>query len=92
MASNELENYLSLLKIRRSAGRRDVAILGGVFIVSFVAMVAFGMLGRLTGRSLYLVAAMVVVFGFGFLTTWVKFEITKRSIELIDNLLRIEGD
>ena len=65
MSSSELNNYSTLLKIRRSAGRRDVTILGGIFIVFFVAMIALGMLGQLTGRSLYLVAAMVAVFGFG---------------------------
>jgi hypothetical protein len=92
MASSELENYSTLLKIRRTAGRRDVTIVGGIFIAFFVAMIAFGMLDRLTGRSLYLVVAMVAVFGFGFLTTWVKLEITKSSIDLIDNLLRIEGE
>jgi len=53
-------------------------------------MIAFGILDRLTGRSLYLTAAMTVVFGIGYLTTWVRLEIIKGSIELIENLLRME--
>lgn len=86
MIANKLENYLTLLTIRRAAGRRDVTILGGTFTVSFISMIAFGMLDRLSGRALYFVTAMVVVFGFAYLTTWVKLEIIKGSIELIENL------
>ena len=78
---------LTLLTIRRAAGRRDTIIIGGIFLISFMSMIALGMIDRLTGRSLYLVTAMVVCFGLGYLTTWVKLEIIKGSIELIDNLL-----
>jgi len=90
MTSSELENYLTLLTIRRAGKRRDTYIAGGIFWVSFAAMIAFGMLDRLTGRSLYLTAAMTVVFGIGYLTIWVKLEIIKGAIELIENLLRME--
>jgi len=86
MVSNKLENYKALLTIRRAARRRDRIVAGGIFLVSFLSMIALGMLERLTGRSLYLVTAMVVCFGLGYLTTWVKLEIIKGSIELIDNL------
>lgn len=89
MVSNRLENYLALLTIRRAAGRRDTIIIGGIFLISFMSMIALGMIDRLTGRSLYLVTAMVVCFGLGYLTTWVKLEIIKGSIELIDNLLLV---
>jgi hypothetical protein len=44
------------------------------------------MLDRLSGRSLYFVTAMVVIFGFAYLTTWVKLQIINGSIELIENL------
>ena len=87
MATNKLENYLALLTIRRAAGRRDTIFMGGIFIIFFIATIALGMLDRLSGRSLYFVTAMVVVFGFNYLTSWVRFEIIKGSIELIDNLL-----
>ena len=90
MVSNALENYLTLLTIRRKAGRRDTIFIGGLFLISFVSLIALGMLGRLTGISLYLVTALVVCFGLGYLTTWVRLEIIKGSIELIDNLLLME--
>jgi len=91
MVSNKLENYIALLTISRAARLRDTVIIGGIFLISFISMIALGMLDRLTGRSLYLVTTMVVCFGFGYLTTWVKLDIIKGSIELIDNLLLMNG-
>ncbi|PKO12743.1 MAG: hypothetical protein CVU39_22515 [Chloroflexi bacterium HGW-Chloroflexi-10] len=88
MNSNSIENYLALLTIRRKAGWRDMNIIGGIFIVSFLAMIALGMLDQLNGRSLYMVAAIVTVFGFSALMAWVKLRIIHGSIELIDNLRR----
>jgi hypothetical protein len=90
MTSSELENYLTLLTIRRAGKRRDTLITGGIFWVSFVAIIALGMLDRLAGRSLYLTTAMTVLFGFAYLMTWVRLEIIKGSIDLIENLLRME--
>jgi hypothetical protein len=87
MVSNKFENYKALLTIRRAARRRDMVVTGGIFLISFMSMIALGMLDRLTERSLYLITAMVVCFGLGYLTTWVKLEIIKGSIGLIDNLL-----
>ena len=87
MVSNKLENYLALLTIRRSARRRDTVVTGGIFLISFIAMIALGMLDRLTERSFYFAAVMVVAFGFSFLMAWIKLEIIKGSIELIDTLL-----
>jgi 4-hydroxybenzoate polyprenyltransferase len=86
MVSNELENYLALLTIRRAAGRRDTVIMGGIFFLSVVSMVVFGLLYGLNGRSVYIVAALMIVFGFAYLTTWVKLEITKGSLELLKYL------
>jgi len=86
MTANRLENYLALLTIRRTAGRRDTTILGGTFAVSFIATIALGMLNQISGRSLYLVTAIVVIFGLAYLTAWVKFQIINGLIELIDNL------
>lgn len=92
MASNELENYLALLTIRRAAGHRDTAILGGVFMLSVISMVVVGLLDGLSGRSVYIVAAMMIVFGIAYLMTWVKLEITKSLIELLQYLQRAAGE
>lgn len=90
MTSSELENYLALLNIRRTAGRRDTGIMGGVFFVSLAAMVVFGLLDQLSGRSVYITAALTVVFGIGYLTTWTKLESTKGLIELVQYLHRAQ--
>ena len=87
MITNNLESYRSLLIIRRDAKRRDTLVTGVIFLLSFIALIALGMLGLLTGISSYLVTALVVCFGLGYLTTWVKLETIKGSIEMIDNLL-----
>jgi len=86
MVTPKLENYLTLLSIRRAGRRRDTLLSGGIFLVSFIAMIALGMIDRLAGRSLYLVSALVVVFGLNFLIASAKFEIIKETIELINNI------
>jgi len=88
MSPTKVENYLELLKIRQTAEKRKVNILGGIFIISFVLLIALGMLEKLNGRSLFLVTSMIVPFGFAFISTWVRLEIIKGSIEMINTLLR----
>jgi quinol-cytochrome oxidoreductase complex cytochrome b subunit len=90
MAPNKLENYLALLTIRRAGRRRDTFVIGGIFIISFLSMSALGMLNRLSERSMVIIAAMVFCFGFAYLTSWVRLEIIKGTIELIENLLQME--
>jgi hypothetical protein len=88
MNSKNIENYLSILKIRQKAGQRDVNIIAGISLVLFIVSFAFGMLDRLSGRSLYIVGAILIVFGFSSLMVWVKLQITNASIEVIENLTR----
>ncbi len=82
----QINNYSSLLKIRLSAFRRNTMITGGVFLVSVFATLVIGLLTGLSGRSVYLIIAMNLAFGLGFITSWVRLEVIKGSIELIDNL------
>lgn len=89
MPSDNLENYLTLLDIRRAARRRDTLLTGAVFLISFVSLIAFGLLDRLTGRSLYLVSAIVVVFGIAYLQAWIRLEVIKGSMELVKNILHL---
>ena len=92
MTSTKLENYLTLLTIRRAGRRRDALISGGIFFISMIAITALSMLDQLSERSIYFSAAMVTCFGISFLMTWVRFEIIKGSIELVENLLRMEKE
>jgi hypothetical protein len=91
MEMNRLENYRSLLRIRQAAGRRDVNILGGVATVSFLALIALGLLERIERRSLYITAGMVVVFLLTSLMAWVKLQIVNGMVELVENVGDLEG-
>ena len=91
MSTNRLEDYLELLIIRQAARRRDMVISGGIFLVAFISFIAVGLLGGLAGRSVYLVGALVVVFGIVSLTAWVRLEVISGSIQLIENMGRTEA-
>ncbi len=86
MATSRLADYLALLTIRQAVGRRDATILGGVFAIFFIATITLGMLDQISGRSLVLVTGLVVIFGIGYLASWVKFQIINSSIEFINYL------
>lgn len=88
MTSRDPENFSALLHIRRTAQQRDTLITGGAFFLSLVALVAFGLLDQLSGKSVYLIAALMTAFGLGYLTTWTKLEVTKALIELLQYLQR----
>ena len=90
MSSKTLENYMALLIIRQRAKRRDAIITGVVFFGLFAALVVVGMLGTLNERSLFLAAVLVTLLRFGFLATWVRYEIVKGSIEVVDNLCQMD--
>lgn len=83
---DQFANYIELLKIRQSARRRDVTIIGAIFLISFICMIGIGLVSGLNSREVYLVAAMNVAFGIGFVMAWVKLEIVKGNIELMNNL------
>lgn len=84
--SERIQNYLSLLEIRHKSRRWNVTILGGIFIVSILATLAYGLVTGLSGRSIYLITGVDIVLGLGFLTAWVRLEIVRSSIELLKNL------
>ena len=87
MNSTKIENYLALLKLRQTAEKRKVNLLGVIFIISFVLLIACGLLGKLNDRSLFLVTAMIVPFGFAVMAAWVRVELIKGSIDMINGLL-----
>ena len=84
--SDRIHNYLSLLEIRQKTRQRNVTIIGGVFILSILFTLALGLIGELSGRSVYLITGVDVVLGLGFMAAWVRLEIVRSSIELLNNL------
>ena len=84
--SDRILNYLSLLEIRRKSKRWNVIFLGGIFIVVILATLAFGLVGDLSDRSVYLVTGIDIALGLSFIAAWVRLEIVRNSIELLNNL------
>ena len=84
--SDRIQNYLSLLKIRYKSRRWNVIFLGGIFIVVILATLAIGLVRGLSGRSVYLITGVDIGLGLGFLMAWVRLEIVRSSIELLNNL------
>ena len=81
-----IQNYLSILEIRQKSRRWTVTILGGTFIISTLAILAVGLVTGLGDRSVYLTVGVDIVFGLSFLMAWVRLEIVRNSIELLNNL------
>jgi len=84
--SERIQNYLSLLEIRRKSRRWNVTILGGVFLISILATLAVGLVTGLGDRSVYLIAGIDVVLGLSFLMAWVRLEIVRGIIDLLNNI------
>ena len=84
--SDRIQNYLSLLEIRQKSRRWNMIFLGGIFIVSILATLALGLVTGLSGRSVYLITGIDIVLGLVFLTAWVRLEIVRSSIDLLNNL------
>lgn len=86
--SNQLEQYAELLRIRQAGGLRNTRITGGIFLVSMLGFVAYGLIAEPIGRSVYLSAAIIATLGLGYITTWVRLEITKNTLELVERIHR----
>ncbi len=87
MPNDRAKNYLTLLKIRQKAFRRNTNFLGLVFLLAVLATFAFGMLSQLNVLSLYLTAAVDIALLVSYLTAWVRLEIVNANIDLLNNLL-----
>jgi len=84
--SDRIRNYLSLLEIRQRSRRWNVIFLGGIFVVSILSTLAFGLVTGLNGRSVYLITGIDIALGLSFVTAWVRLEIVRNSIDLLNNL------
>lgn len=84
--SERIQNYLSILEIRQKSRRWNVIFVGGIFVVSILSTLALGLVTGLNGRSVYLITGVDIVLGLGFIMAWVRLEIVRSSIELLNNL------
>ena len=84
--SDRIHNHLSLLEIRQRSRRWNATFLGGIFLVSILSTLALGMITGLSDRSVYLITGIDIVLGLSFTMAWVRLEIVRSSIDLLNNL------
>ncbi len=88
-ASKTLQDYLTLMRIRARYALLNTWITGGVFAFGVIILFGGGLLDWLDGKSIYLIALAVALFGIGFVMTWVRLVLLNHSIETIETLRRI---
>lgn len=86
MDRNRILEYMSILRIRQKAYRRNAAFTGILFLVALLGIFAFGMLDLINGRSVYLGMLISVGLGISFLTAWIRLLTISNTIELIENM------
>lgn len=92
MLVKRLEEYVALLEIRQAGQRRAARVAGGTFLVSLLGTAAFGLVGGLSGRSAYLAVPLAGLLGLGYAAAWMRFEITRQSMELVETIRRAAGE
>lgn len=90
--TDQMTQYITLLRIRQKGRRRDVRISGGVFLISILVTVALGLVGRLDGRENYLLMGLLIALGVSFFMSWVRLEILMSTLELADYVQRGGGE
>ncbi len=88
-ASKDLQAYLTLMRIRAKYALLNTWITGGVFAFGVVILFGGGLLDWLDGKSIYLIALAVALFGIGFVMTWVRLAILNGTVETIETLQQI---
>lgn len=84
--SVRIQNYLSILEIRQRSRRWNVIVSGGVFVVILLATLSVGLVSGLGDRSVYMIAGVDIVLGLVFIMAWVRLEIVRGAIDLLNNL------
>ena len=84
--SDQFTGYLTLLKIRQSAYRRNMWIAGALFLMTFILTIGLGLLTGWNERGIYIMAVFNILFLIGYLMAWARHEIIKTNIELMNNL------
>ena len=84
--ADRLSGYLVLLKIRQKAYHRNVIFAGGLFLFAILSTTVTLLLTEWNERTIWLMGMFDVLFTVSFLMAWVRLEITKENIELVNNL------
>lgn len=92
MQSEEgISNYLGILRIRQANLRREQTISGVIFVLTFFGFIAAGLLTEPNSNAVYITGGLVAVLGLIYMMAWVRQEILRHSIEVLDHLQKIMG-
>jgi len=84
--TDQLDNFLALLIIRRKAFYRNIYIAGGLLFIAFLSTTGTLLLTEWNVRSIWLMGVLDVLFTINFMMTWARYQITHENIELLKNL------
>ena len=89
VSSDQFAGYLTLLKIRQLAYRRNMWITGALFVMTFILTIGLGLITGWSERSIYIMAVFIILSLIGYLMAWARLEILRGNIELMNNLSRM---
>ncbi len=86
MNREQLTSFVTILEIRRKAYQRNAIIAGCLFLFAILSTIGFGLLTGYDVQPIYTMGGLDILLVVGFLMSWVRLEITKENIELIEHM------
>ncbi len=84
--TDHLSGYLGLLDTRQKIYRRNLILDGIVFLLIIFVTTAMFLFTEWNAPTLWLMGLFDLLFGLNFILAWVRYEINKEKIELVNNL------
>jgi Na+-driven multidrug efflux pump len=79
---------LELLQTRLTIARRNMYLVGSIFLISFLAFFMVGMLRSFGDREILLVSTILVAFGFSLIIALIRYEVAKALTDFAGRLIR----
>ncbi len=84
-----LQQYLSVLRIRETAARRNAMFASAVFAACLLVALVWSLMVPEDNRSLFLGTGILIVLGLGVASTWSRVDTLKGMAELVDELCAV---
>ena len=88
ISSEHCQQYAVLLRIRQTAARRASIILGIISGLGIVSAFVYNFYGQSNSQSIFLMAALLIMFGLGFALQLARLEMFRQLLEMVDFLER----
>jgi len=79
---------IGFLQTRLKIARRNIYIIGSIFLISFLAFFLVGMLRSFGDREILLVSTILVAFSFSLITAMIRYEVAKALADFAGRLFR----